>query len=160
MQKLIRQEEIGIGRYLVVDCTQSDQEENEIFEKIVKILEINSNFKKHEIENNPIISVAEIEINTESRSVYCNKKEIQLTTKEYCLLILLVLNKGRVMTYEQIYRNVWGDYNQDIESNSIGARVCSLRSKLNEATVAPGFRIRCVREVGYCFEEINNTNKI
>lgn len=76
------------------------------------------------------------------------------------MLILLVLNKGRVMTYEQIYRNVWGDYNQDIESNPIGARVCSLRSKLNEATVAPGFRIRCVREVGYCFEEINNTNKI
>ena len=122
---------------------------------MINMLEINSGLRKYEIERKECISVADIVIHTESRRVYCNKIEVQLTTKEYCLLEFLILNKGKVMTYGQIYRNVWGEYEQGIESNSIGAHVCNLRSKLRKTTKSPGFQIRCVREVGYCFEEIS-----
>lgn len=121
---------------------------------MIEILESNTEFEQFELENQGVISVAEIEINTDSRKVYCNKKEIRLTSKEYKLLVFLMLNRGKVMTYGQIYRNVWGEYEQYIESNSIGAHVCNLRSKLKEVSQKSGFQIRCVREVGYCFEEI------
>ena len=80
------------------------------------------------------------------------KQEVSLTTKEFNLLYYLAANARRVLTYEQIYQKIWGDYVQDIENNTIGSHVCKLREKLYRACPDRQFEIRCVREVGYCFE--------
>ena len=75
-----------------------------------------------------------------------------LTTKEFNLLYYFAANEGRVLTYEQIYQKIWGNYVQDIENNTIGSHVCKLREKLYKACPDRKFEIRCVREIGYCFE--------
>ena len=81
-----------------------------------------------------------------------DRREINLTAKEYDLLSLLVANKGQVLTYDQIYRKVWGEDAFGDESNAIGCHIRNLREKLYEAEPDAPFTIRCVREVGYCFE--------
>lgn len=52
----------------------------------------------------------------------------------------------------KIYQQVWGDYVQDIENNTIGYHICHLKEKLFAASPCSSFNIRCVRNVGYCFE--------
>ena len=81
-----------------------------------------------------------------------------LTAKEYEILALLVANKGRVLTYDQIYQKVWGEEGFGSENNTVGCQVRNLREKLYEAEPDAPFSIRCVREVGYCFE-INSEEK-
>ena len=44
------------------------------------------------------------------------------------------------------------DYVQDIENNTIGYHICNLKEKLFAASPCSSFNIRCVRNVGYCFE--------
>lgn len=73
-------------------------------------------------------------------------------------MALLVANRGRVLTYDQIYQKVWGEEGFGSENNTVGCQVRNLREKLYEAEPDAPFTIRCVREVGYCFE-INSEEK-
>ena len=70
----------------------------------------------------------------------------------YDLLGFLVADIGRVLTYDQIYQKVWGEDTYGDESNAIGCHIRSLREKLYEAEPDVPLAIRCVREVGCCFE--------
>ena len=109
-------------------------------------------FSKYEVDYTTAISFLDLEIYPDQRKVYCGKQEISLTTKEFNLLYYFVANEGMVLTYEQIYQKIWGNYVQDIENNTIGSHVCKLREKLYKACPNRQFEIRCVREIGYCFE--------
>ena len=109
-------------------------------------------FQKYEADYTPAISFPDLKILPDQRKVYCGKREVFLTTKEFNLLCYLAANEGRVLTYEQIYQKIWGNYVQDIENNTIGSHVCKLREKLYKACPDRQFEIRCVREIGYCFE--------
>ena len=93
-----------------------------------------------------------LEIYPSKRKVFRDRQEIQLTTKEYEILLLLATNKGHVLTYSQIYEKVWRDFPSGSESNTIGFHICNLREKLYQAAPNAPFTIRSVREVGYCFE--------
>ena len=118
----------------------------------MKVFRKYPDFQKYEIYYAPAISLHDLEILPDRRKVYCGKQEVSLTTKEFNLLCYFVANAGRVLTYEQIYQNVWCNYVQDIENNTIGSHVCKLREKLYKACPDRQFKIRCVREVGYCLE--------
>ncbi len=126
--------------------------ENSTFDEVMELLKKHPNFQKCEMEKDSKLSFPGIEIHPERRKVYCNNKEIHLTAKEYRLLWLLVVNKGQVLTYQQIYEKVWGNISSGGESTAIGYHICNLRDKLYDASPDAPFEIRCVREVGYCFE--------
>ena len=130
------------------------EEEDIVFDKVMEVIGQYPNFQKYELRSEPDLKLPGLEICPDSRKIYRNRQEIRLTAKEYDLLCFLVTNKGKVMTYEQIYQNVWGDYVQDIENNTIGYHICNLREKLFAASPDAPFTIRCVREVGYCFDLI------
>ena len=93
-----------------------------------------------------------LEIYPGKRKVFRDRQEIQLTVKEYEILLLLTANTGHVLTYSQIYEKVWGDFPSGNVNNTIGFHVCNLREKLYQAAPNAPFTIRSVREVGYCFE--------
>lgn len=78
-----------------------------------------------------------------------NGEKIELTRKEFELLLYLVENKGLVMTRNQILCHVWG-YDFDGETRTVDVHVRSLRQKLGEA----GDLIETVRGVGYRIGEI------
>lgn len=84
--------------------------------------------------------------------MFRGRREIQLTNKEYEILLLLTTNIGWVLTYSQIYEKVWDDFPTGSERNTIGFHICNLREKLYQAAPNAPFTIRSVREVGYCFE--------
>ena len=71
-------------------------------------------------------------------------KEVQLTLKEFDLLCYLILNKGIVLSRDQIMQAVW-DSPFEMESRTIDMHIMSLRQKLG----SEGSAIRTVRGVGY-----------
>lgn len=94
-----------------------------------------------------LIEFKDIVINIESRTVECNGKQINLTTKEYELLLYLVKNKNKVLTRDYLIENIWG-YDYDGENNVVDVYIRHLRSKLNKHDY-----IQTVRGVGYVIRE-------
>lgn len=126
--------------------------ETDIFKKIMEVVEMYPDFKKCELRTEQALQIPGLEIYPDRRKIYRDRREIRLTAKEFDILCCLAANHGRVMTYAQIYRQVWGEYVQDIENNTIGYHICHLKEKLFLSTACSSFNIRCVRSVGYCFE--------
>lgn len=94
------------------------------------------------------VCAAGIIINTISHSVYADDNEIELTPKEYDLLLCLMLNKGRVMTRETLLSKVWGyDYSGD--DRTVDTHIKKLRAKLGEKSV----HIKTLMRAGYKFDE-------
>lgn len=139
----------NIGRILLIEFTNS---ENAVFDEIMDVIKKYPDFKKFEVKHETKISLPGLEIYPDQRKIYRDRQEIHLTAKEYDLLCLLTANKGRALTYSQIYESVWGDISSGNENTAIGFHICNLREKLYAASLDSPFEIRCVREVGYCFE--------
>lgn len=76
---------------------------------------------------------------------------IKLTFKETQLLELLIRNKGKVLTKEQILERVWG-FNSDVEMNNIELYIYYLRKKIDFPKL--GINIDTIRGVGYCMKEL------
>lgn len=144
-----------IGRILIIEFIEQDFS---AFDEIMAVLRKNSGFKYLRLEDEPMVSLPGLEIYPGRRKIYRDRREINLTAKEYEILTLLVANRGRVLTYDQIYQKVWGEEGFGSENNTVGCQVRNLREKLYEAEPDAPFTIRCVREVGYCFE-INSEEK-
>lgn len=124
-----------------------------IFDEIMEVVNRHPEIEYLRVKDEQVLSIPGLEIYPGRRKIYRDRREINLTAKEYDLLCLLVANKGQVLTYDQIYRKVWGEDAYGDESNAIGCHIRNLREKLYEAEPDEPFTIRCVREVGYCFEE-------
>ena len=75
--------------------------------------------------------------------------QIELTGKEFDLLLFLAMNKGKVYTKRQIYLQVWSDEYAFDDSN-IMSFVSKLRKKIEPDPEHP-FYIQTVRGVGYRF---------
>lgn len=131
------------------------EQDSHAFNDIVAFIQSHSNLKKWELDSEPLLSFPGLEINFNSRKVMSNGKEISLTAKEYGILCLLATNKGRVLTYSQIYETVWGDFSSGNERSTVGYHIRNLRKKLYEITPPRSFIIECVREIGYRFEVIS-----
>jgi len=71
-------------------------------------------------------------------------KEVILTLKEFELLSLLIENKGKVLTRDQLLNSIWG-YGFDGENRTIDVHIRTLRQKLGDW----GQYIETVRGVGY-----------
>lgn len=106
--------------------------------------------EKWKLRDEPIISLTGLEINLARRKITSDGREISLTAKEYDILCLLVANKNRVLTYDQIYEKVWGDFSSGGERETIGFHIRNLRKKLFDTDKAPAYQIENIRKVGYC----------
>ena len=73
-----------------------------------------------------------------------DKKNVNLTLKEYEVLCLLLKNSGTVLSRTQLLNQVWG-YEFDGESRTVDVHIRTLRQKLGSA----GELVETVRGVGY-----------
>ena len=103
-------------------------------------------FRRQDSLNNSIVKFKDIVINKSSRSVKRNGNEISLTNKEYELLMILVDNKDKVVTREELLEKIWG-YGYEPETNVTDVYVRYLRTKLNNENKEE--YIQTVRSVGY-----------
>ncbi len=85
------------------------------------------------------------------RDVSIRGKRIKLTPVEFRLLVFLARNAGKVLTFEQIIANVWGDEYRG-STDYVHVYVSHLRRKLAEKTKAPRY-ILTLHGVGYIFEK-------
>ncbi|MBA4312944.1 MAG: DNA-binding response regulator [Chlorobiaceae bacterium] len=111
---------------------------------------IESLLRRQGIGNAPILKVADIELDIETRMVRRASREIQLTAKEFRLLELLMRNKNRVLTRREIAEQVWG-YTFDTGTNVVDVYITYLRKAIDE-----GFEtrlIQTVRGVGFIIKE-------
>lgn len=93
------------------------------------------------------ITIGNLSINTPSRKIEVNNEEINLSPKEYDVLMFFIDNSGVALTREQIITRVWGyDYYGD--DRTVDTTVKRLRKKLK----SEGDRIQTIRGVGYRFE--------
>lgn len=100
---------------------------------------------------NPVLSLANLTLNTQTYEVERAGKRISLTSKEFSLLEYLLRNKGRILSKESIMTHVW-DYDADILPNTVEVYIGYLRSKIDRAFREHPPLIHTVRGFGYKVE--------
>jgi DNA-binding response OmpR family regulator len=97
------------------------------------------------------IIIQDLVINADEHTVMKNDELIQLTPKEFSILLLLAQNRGRVFSSEHLFESVWkeGAFEQD---NTIMVHIRKLRDKLGDDARKPKY-IHTVWGVGYKCEK-------
>lgn len=98
-----------------------------------------------------ILNLNNIMIDKENRTVCINEETVDLTGKEFDLLVFLASNKGRVFTKKQIYMQVWKD-EYAFDDNNIMSFISKLRKKIEPDAEHP-FYILTVHGIGYRFNK-------
>ncbi|MBM7700646.1 response regulator transcription factor [Kurthia huakuii] len=93
-----------------------------------------------------IIQVEQLQLCIDSRTVLRDHIEVELTKNEFLLLEYLFINKGQVLTREQICTHIWG-YDFDVSNNSLDALVRLVRKKID--TNPEKSYIQNIRGIGY-----------
>ena len=79
----------------------------------------------------PVIRVLDLELDSVTKKVKRNNKEITLTATEYKILELLMTNKGKVFDRMHIAEKIWG-YSFNSGTNVIDVHINSLRKKIDK----------------------------
>jgi len=96
--------------------------------------------------------VGNIRVKPDSLEVSINSNLVDLTRKEYDLLVYFLYNKGRVLTKESIVEHLWGDHADQADSfDFIYNHIKNLRKKLTAA--GANSQIQSVYGMGYKFFE-------
>jgi two-component system, OmpR family, response regulator CssR len=106
------------------------------------VLRVNNLIKRTYKNDNSRIQIDGYEIDESQRSVYENGKELELTTKEFDLLMLFVKNKGTAFLREQILEKVW-DINYFGSDRVVDDTLRRLRKKM------PNLSIHTIYGFGY-----------
>jgi DNA-binding response OmpR family regulator len=94
--------------------------------------------------------MGQVRVDQGKHVVTVQHKAIELTMKEYGMLIVLMSAHGRVLSREQLLERVWGyDRSLDIQTRTVDLHVSQLRKKLG----ADGQRLITVKGVGYRCED-------
>ncbi len=113
---------------------------------------VNSLIRRKKFAGKKSIVFNEIEIDPDAKTVIANEKPLDLTKKEYYLLLYFITNKNRVLTKEAIAEHLWGD-NIDLVDNFdfIYTHMRNLRKKLK--TNGATDYLQTIYGLGYKFGE-------
>ena len=103
--------------------------------------------KRTEGETKEVKNYGGIEIDKEGRTVSVDGKQVELSLREYELLVYLVENENIALSRDKILNNVW-NYDYYGDSRTIDSHIKKIRHKLGKK----GKYIKTMRGVGYKFE--------
>ncbi|OCA85680.1 DNA-binding response regulator [Bacillus sp. FJAT-27225] len=101
-------------------------------------------------ENEDVLTFLDLKLNKKTREVFRNTISIELTPREYDLLVYLLMNRKQVLTRDQILETVWG-YDFAGDTNVVDVYIRYLRKKIDLPDL-PSL-IHTVRGVGYVLRE-------
>ena len=88
----------------------------------------------------PIFTIDDLTVDLARRRVTVSGQEIQLTPTEYDLLRVLVTYAGRVLTHQQLLRQVWG-MGYEADAHLLRVNISNLRHKLERNPARPQYII-------------------
>lgn len=98
-----------------------------------------------------IIKIKNLTVNTNEAKVYKDGEEVILTAMEYRLLLILLNNRGIVLSRNQLLENIWDIDGDFVEDNTLTVYIKRLRDKIEEDPAKPVF-VKTVRGMGYVIE--------
>lgn len=118
-------------------------------ELLVRIKSVLRRYSKESADG--IIKLKDLTINTNEAKVYKNGEEIVLTAMEYRLLLILLNNRGKVLSRTQLLENIWDVDGDFVEDNTLTVYIKRLRDKIEEEPNKPAV-IKTVRGLGYMID--------
>lgn len=97
-----------------------------------------------------VVTFGDVEVDAAARTVTKAGREVALTPRAFDLLLALVAHEGRVMSRQQLLRDVWGHL-AAVLTRTVDSHVSELRQKLEDDPARPR-HIHTVWKVGYRFE--------
>ncbi|WP_294950832.1 response regulator transcription factor [uncultured Eubacterium sp.] len=98
-----------------------------------------------------VIKFKDLTVNTNEAKVYKDDNEIILTAMEYRLLLILLNNRGKVLSRTQLLENIWDVDGDFVEDNTLTVYIKRLRDKIEEEPNRP-LIIKTVRGLGYMID--------
>jgi len=100
-----------------------------------------------------VVQLDELAIDTQARTVKVHEQVLNLTRKEYDLLLFMLVNKDRLLTRDAMAEHIWGDH-MDLADNTdvLYSHIKNLRAKIRAAGGVD--RLRTVYGLGYTFHSV------
>ena len=117
------------------------------FSPKILVARVEAILRRSGVSQDEVVRIGGIEVDKSAHSVKIDGKEIELSFKEYELLLYFIENKGIALSREKILNNVW-NYDYFGDARTIDTHVKKLRAKMG----AKGDYIKTVWGMGYKFE--------
>lgn len=117
------------------------------FSPKILVARVEAILRRSGVNQDEVVRIGGIEVDKSAHSVKIDEKEIELSFKEYELLLYFIENKGIALSREKILNNVW-NYDYFGDARTIDTHVKKLRAKMG----AKGDYIKTVWGMGYKFE--------
>ena len=101
--------------------------------------------------NDGKIQIKNIKINTNEARVFKNGKEIVLTAMEYRLLLILINNRGKILSRNQLLEEIWDVSGDFVNDNTLTVYIKRLRDKIEDEPDNPQI-VKTVRGMRYRIE--------
>lgn len=118
-------------------------------ELLVRIKSVLKRYSKDSVDG--IIRYKNLIINTNEAKVLKDSKEVILTSMEYKLLLILLNNRGQVLSRTKLLENIWDVEGDFVEDNTLTVYIKRLRDKIEEEPNKPTV-IKTVRGLGYMID--------
>ena len=99
-----------------------------------------------------ILSCGDLKVNVSSATVTKGEKELFLSALEYRLLLLLLQNKGQILTRNQLLEEIWDASGEYVNDNTLSVYMKRLREKIEENPQSPHL-LHTIRGIGYRMED-------
>lgn len=110
-------------------------------------IQYDKKLKQKPLEN---IALNNLIIDVKNHAISKNKKQIYLSPIEFNILIYMINNSNTILTYSEIYENVWNNNSAD-DVRTVMVHVSNLRKKIENDTASPKY-IKTIKKMGYKFE--------
>jgi len=90
-----------------------------------------------------------VSIDQNRMMVFCQEEEIRVSQTEYQLLLLLMMNKGKIITRQRLLEQIWDNNGNYVNDNTLTVTMKRLREKLHQPSC-----LKTIRSFGYRMEDI------
>ena len=124
----------------------------ELVARVKAQLRRSTQYNENRMSKGEIIDFAGLVLNRSSHECIYNERALTLTPLEFDILWLLCENRGKVISSEELFRQVWKEEYYKNSNNTVMAHIRHLREKMSGPTGKSDF-IKTVWGVGYKVEE-------
>ena len=104
------------------------------------------------VQDENVISFSGLVLNKDKHECTLNEKPLSLTPTEFSILWVLASNRGRVVSSEELFHEVWGDKYFTNSNNTVMVHIRHIRGKMHDSAEHPKY-IKTVWGIGYKIED-------